>query len=289
MSQLLDTILKATRARIQERKVALPLGELERRARETPLPRSFAGALRARPFSVVAEHKRRSPSGGSMLAGNVDRCLGVYSALPWVSALSVLTDGDHFDGSLDDLARARALGGERPILRKDFIVDEYQVHEARAFGADASLLMTAVHARSPETFRRLFRLATELGLECLIEIGLGDGDPKDLVAMVPEEAVLWGVNARAFVGSRELREQSRASLEGGGRDLLTSLDRHDELLPLVPKGALAVAESGLRTAEELRATAAKGYRAALIGTAFLKGPNSVEDVASELGGAFEPA
>jgi indole-3-glycerol phosphate synthase len=287
MSELLDTIVSATRARIEERKSRLPQSELERRVADAAPPRSLYAALCAQPFSVIAEHKRRSPSGGAMSADNVARCLQVYGEQPWVSAVSVLTDEDHFDGSLDDLATARKLVGERPLLRKDFIVDEYQVWEARAFDADAILLMTAVHGRSRETFARLFELGTELGLDCLIELGLGDGDPEELASMVPSGAKLWGVNSRAFSGNAEQRAESEGSLRSGGRDLFTSLSRHDDLLPLVPKGALAVAESGLRTVEELVATAHKGFAAALIGTAFLKGPKSVQAVASELGRAFD--
>lgn len=286
MSQLLDTIVAATRARVAERRARVPRAEIERRALAAPHPRSLSQALLARPFSVIAEHKRSSPSGGKMDTGNVARCLDVYGREPWVSAISVLTDVDHFDGSLDDLERARQLCGERPILRKDFIVDEYQVYEARAHGADAILLMTAVHTRSREDFARLFELASELGLECLIELGLGDGDPRELATMVPAAAKIWGVNSRAFQGTERQREESRASLESGGRDLFTSLERHDELLPLVPPGAIAVAESGLHTADDLRRTRAKGYRAALIGTAFVKGPQSIESVAEEFRRAF---
>jgi indole-3-glycerol phosphate synthase len=222
-----------------------------------------------------------------MNPANTRQCLEVYGTLPWVSAVSVLTDGDHFDGALDDLSLARRHVGERPILRKDFIVDEYQVWEARAFGADAILLMTALHGRSHDTFARLFELATEVGLDCLIELGLGDGDPQELASMVPPQAKLWGVNARAFQGGARQQAESTSSLERGGRDLFTSLSRHDELLPLVPSGALAVAESGLCTAGELLAAAEKGFSAALIGTAFVKGPATVQQVASEFGRAFD--
>lgn len=281
MSELLDTIVAATRARIEERRSRVSSSEMTRRALAAPLPRSLSRALLAQPFSVIAEHKRRSPSGGSMNAENVGRCLDVYAREPWVSAISVLTDIDHFGGSLADLEAARVRCGERPILRKDFIVDDYQVYEARAHGADAILLMTAVHTRSRGDFARLFELATELGLECLIELGLGDGDPRELATMVPAGAKLWGVNSRAFQGNDRQRDASRASLESGGRDLFTSLERHDELLPLVPDGAIAVAESGLHTGAELRATRAKGYRAALIGTAFVKGPTPIEAVAAD--------
>lgn len=288
MSRLLDTIVQATRLRLEERKARCPQSELEQRVKDAPEVRPLSEALASRDFSVIAEHKVRSPSGGDMLPSNLERCLDVYASTPWISAISVLTNEDHFKGSLDDLVRARSRCGARPVLRKDFIVDEYQVYEARAFGADAMLLMTAVHARSPELFKRLFQLATELGLDCLIEIGMGDGDPAELSKMVPPAAKVWGVNARAFVGSLDgTARESRESVQSGGADLLTSLGRHDDMFHLVPAGALAVAESGIRNAEDLIQTAAKGYRAALIGTAFLKGPRSVEDVLGDLGSAFE--
>jgi indole-3-glycerol phosphate synthase len=282
MSPLLQGILAASHARTEERAKVRPQSELERMIADLPPRRSLQQALSGR-FSVIAEHKRRSPSGGDMNALNLERALGVYAETPWISAVSVLTDEDHFKGSIWDLQAARAVCGERPILRKDFIVDEYQVYEAAAFGADAILLMATLHAEDPARLQRLFQLTQELQLDALLEIGMGSDDPENLAKIVPQGAKIWGINARTFGGVFGVRAAlSRLTVSLFGKDLRTHLSEHKRLRKLIPAGCLAVAESGIHHAKDLSTSRAAGYDAALIGTAFLKGPRSIEDVIADL-------
>jgi indole-3-glycerol phosphate synthase len=283
MSPLLQGILAASRARIEERSTVRPQSELERMIADLPPRRSLQQALSGR-FSVIAEHKRRSPSGGEMNAQNLERALTLYAETPWISAVSVLTDEDHFKGSIWDLQAARAVCGERPILRKDFIVDEYQVYEACAFGADAILLMATLHGEDPDRLKRLFDLCQELQLDALLEIGMGAEDPEALAKIVPAGAKIWGINARTFGGVFGVRAAlSRLTTSLFGKDLRTHLGEHKRLRKLIPKGCLAVAESGIHNAKDLGLARNAGYDAALIGTAFLKGPKSIEEVVTELG------
>lgn len=275
----LDAIVQATERRVAERRSRVSLAELEGRLRDAPPPRSLAAALR-RGFGVIAEHKRRSPSGGPSEPAHLAGCLSAYAEAPWVVGVSVLTDEDYFEGRVEDLAMARERVG-KPILRKDFVVDEYQVIEARAEGADAILLMASVHHRAPERLASLHRLARAVGLEVLVEIGLADRPIEELAALVPADAELWGVNARSF------RKSSGADHSPGGHHALsTDVERHRRYRALVPPGRLAVAESGIHTGAELAAARAAGYHAALIGTAFLHGPRTLAEVLADLGGAF---
>lgn len=283
MADLLDTIVESSRRRTAERRARQPLEEIRARVRDAPPARSLGDAL-SRGFSVIAEHKRRSPTGGEMGAANLERAFSVYARTPWISALSVLTDADHFHGSLEDLLEARSKSGARPILRKDFVVEEYQVWEARAFGADALLLMTTLFFGDRARLHGLFDLTRELGMEALFEIGMEGHAPEALVELVPDAARLWGINSRRFDSARAAASQK--TLKETGRDPLTSLERHERLRALVPQGRLAVAESGIAGADDLHRVRALGYHAALIGTGFLRGSRRIEDAIADLGAAF---
>jgi indole-3-glycerol phosphate synthase len=281
MSILLE-ITADVLARVEERRRTTPLAELKSRVRDAEPTRSLVDALTTHPFSVIAEHKKRSPSGGRMSAENCARAFSIYARTPWISAISVLTEEDHFDGSLADLTEGRAVTG-KPVLRKDFLVEEYQVWEARAFGADAILLMTALHLKDPRRMEELYFLAREVSLDVLFEIGMDHGDPDALASIVPSEARVWGINARRF----SLIDGARQSTET--RDHTTDTVRHQTLRRFIPPGKIAVAESGILTVDELRRARDDGYRAALVGTAFVKGPKPIEHVVEELRTAFEGA
>jgi indole-3-glycerol phosphate synthase len=170
---------------------------------------------------------------------------------------------------LEDLSQARE-AVSKPILRKDFILEEYQVWEAKAFGADAILLMASAHEADPGKFKGLFDLAISLGLDALIEFGLEAPPRKEFM---PPGALLFGINARVFKDSDRYRA-SREQGEGTGKDLTTDLgihaDLYAELEKIAPEGKILVAESGIRSREDLGPLMDLGYRAALIGTAFLK-------------------
>ena len=199
---VLDRILEQTRTDVRLRSEVHPLEKLKDMASAAPRVRNLRAALLRDGFSLIAEIKRRSPSAGNMSPENVERAISTYNSSPAVSAISVLTDEPFFGGSVRRLQRLRERT-TKPILRKDFILDEYQVWEARAYGADAILLMTAVHHKDPTRLADLFGLATELGMQCLVEIGMmGQVDPELQAKMVPAAAEIWGVNSRRFDSRR---------------------------------------------------------------------------------------
>lgn len=276
----LDTIVSNTMNRVAERRTKRPIEDLRARIPDAPPPRSLHDALRGR-FSVIAEHKRRAPSAGPMKPENVAEAYGAYAETPWISAVSVLTDEDYFSGSADDLVEARERV-QKPILRKDFIVDEYQVVEARAFGADAILLMASVLASDPARMRVLYDLARSLGLDVLVELGMTERRIEDLVPVVPPGARIWGINARSFAARGNASQADPLARQ----HLPTDVRHHREFRRLVPAGRLSVAESGIHTAAELTAARDAGYDAALVGTAFLCGPRPIRNVILELSAAF---
>jgi indole-3-glycerol phosphate synthase len=269
---LIKEILDASARKLEQRRARVSESELRRRAGDADkASTTFASALAAPSFSIIAELKNRSPSAGAMDPSNLADALDVYIKTPTVSAISVLTNEDHFGNSIDDLERVRRLT-RKPILRKDFIVDPYQVWEARAFGADAILLMAALHFEDPGRMHDLFDLATSLGMDALFEIGMGDAPLDEQCEIIPKKAVIWGVNSRQF--------KAIAARPGAwvGKDPSTKQERHSELWQHIPAGKIAVAESGIHQPADVLPLVRLGYKAALIGTAFLKGPQRVADV-----------
>jgi indole-3-glycerol phosphate synthase len=280
---VLSAIVDNTRMRVAERRALVPVPELRARLADLPDTLSLHHAL-AHGFGVIAEFKRRSPSGGASDPKNLAEALDTYAATPWIVAVSVLTDEDYFGGNLEDLAVARDRV-KKPILRKDFIVDEYQVLEARVAGADAILLMASVLAEEPSRMQELFDLARAIGLDVLVELGMTERRIQDLVAVVPAEAQIWGINARQFAKAEADRGDG-AFAPGVTHHLPTDLRSHADYRALIPAGKLAVAESGIHTGGELRAARDAGYDAALIGTAFLKPGSSIGNVTRDLATAF---
>jgi indole-3-glycerol phosphate synthase len=252
----LDPILTATREEVARRREAIPPAELERavaiRAEtETPI-RSFMAALAQPGLSVIAEHKRRSPSAGPIRADMALEDVVAAYERGGAAALSILTDGPSFGGSLDDLRAARR-AVTLPLLRKDFVVDPYQVHESFAAGADAILLIVA--ALSPGELASLHAEARDLGLDALVEVH----DERELdIAMdlLPAHPVpIVGIN------NRDLK-----TLEVDTR-------RTFELLPRVAGQALVVSESGFSRPEQLDELAQAGVNAVLIGEALMRSPD----------------
>ncbi len=243
----LEGILARKRDEVAARRALSPDRELEARLRDRPAPRDFAAALAARgePARVVAEVKRASPSAGPIASGlDAPAQARRYSAAG-AAAVSVLTDGPGFGGSLDDLAAVRA-AGEIPLLRKDFVVDRYQLLEGRLHGADAALLIVA--ALSEEDLRRLLGDCQAIGLAALVEVH----DEAETEAALRAGARLIGVNNR--------------NLHTFQVDLATS----ERLLPLLPEGVKGVAESGVRTAADARRLRAAGAVNLLVGEALVR-------------------
>ncbi len=237
----LDPILATTRAEVERRRgQALHPREVE--------VRDFLAALRAPGISLIAEHKRRSPSAGAIREElTLEEVVGAYER-GGAAALSILTEGPNFGGSLEDLRRARATS-QLPILRKDFTVDAYQVHEAHAAGADAILLIVA--ALEDPQLAELHALAGELGLAALVEVH----EEGELTRALALGAPLIGIN---------------------NRDLTTlEVDpwRTSALRALIPPGVTVVAESGFSQPAELRELAAIGVDAVLMGEALMRADN----------------
>lgn len=249
---VLEQIVSDNRAAVARRAESVPLAALEqageqRRAGRGQIDaiRDFAGALRRPGISLIAEHKRSSPSAGVIRADlQLADVVGAYTRAG-ARALSVLTEESRFGGRLADLAAARA-ASPLPVLRKDFIVDAYQVHEALAAGADAILLIVA--ALPPDQLERLHALAGALGLAALVEVH----SRAELAVAGELGAAIIGIN---------------------NRDLTTlevDVRRTIELAPAVPKGALLVAESGFREHGELERLERAGVDAVLVGEALMR-------------------
>jgi indole-3-glycerol phosphate synthase len=247
---LLRTIVAATERITEVRREREPIAVLEARAAAaSPDGARFERELgRSGRVNVIAECKRRSPSKG-VLAAAYDpvRIAAAYEA-GGAAAISVLTEPTFFDGSLEHLAAVRA-AVRVPLLRKDFIVDEYQLVEARANGADAVLLIVA--ALEQRELLRLDRRARELGLATLVEVH----DEEELKRAVDAGARIVGVN------NRNLRTLS-VDVEGSYR-----------LAARIPRSVVGVSESGLKSREELERLSDAGYRAFLIGERFMADPD----------------
>ena len=254
MSGILTEIVGDTREAVASRRLRAPLAQLiaaseRRRADADPdARRDFAGALARPGLALIAEHKRSSPSAGVIRSDvALADVVGAYERAG-AAALSVLTEERRFHGSLDDLGEARR-ASRLPILRKDFIVDPYQVHEALAGGADAILLIVA--ALQPDALAELQALAGRLGLAVLMEIHNAD----ELETALALRAPIIGINNRNLV------------------TMQVDVETTYELLPEIPDGTLKVAESGLRTRAELERLTAAGVDAVLIGEALMRCPD----------------
>ena len=247
---VLARIVESTRSELRQRQRAEPLEALRERAlaaRAGPAGerRSLAEVIARPPIGVIAEFKRRSPSAGQLREGaQVEEIVRAYE-LGGACALSVLTEASHFDGSLDDLRRARA-SSTLPILRKDFIVDPYQLYEALAAGADAVLLIVA--ALTQQELESLHRLARELSLEALVEVH----DGRELQSAMSVEPAVVGINNRDL------------------RDFSVEVGRTERLVREVPAGVRVVSESGIGEPEQLVRLEALGVGAVLVGESLMR-------------------
>ena len=247
---LLEAIVAATRVRVDNARAREPLAAIERRARlRAPRPAAFAEALsrRGRP-NVIAECKRRSPSRGVLRAAYDPVAIASGYAAAGAAAISVLTEPMFFDGSLDHLAAVRA-AVDVPLLRKDFIVDPYQLFEARAAGADAALLIVA--ALSDRALRQLRTEAEALGLGVLVEVHTD----VELDRALQSGATIVGVNNRNL------------------RTLDVDIGLSERLASRLPDAVTAVSESGLKSATDLERLTGLGYRAFLVGERFMAAPD----------------
>jgi len=249
MSDILQRILATKREEVAAARHAVPSAEVELHARAAPPPRDFVGAIRARLAAgrpaVIAEIKRASPSKGLLREDFDAAAIAKGYEAAGAACLSVLTDGQYFQGAGEHLVAARAACA-LPVLRKDFIVDPYQVLEARAMGADCVLLIVA--ALKIADMNSLEALARDLGMAVLVEVH----DAGELDDALTLQTPLIGVNNRNL------------------RSFETHLETTLELLPRIPAGRIVVTESGIQSAEDVRRMRAAGVRAFLVGEAFMR-------------------
>ena len=250
MTSVLERILDETRASVAANKQTTPLGELKERSTEGHT-RGFRQALDLPGIGVIAEFKRRSPSAGPLRENaDIAEIAAAYEQ-GGASAMSVLTEEHNFEGSLADLRAARA-ACDLPLLRKDFVVDSYQLYEARVAGADAVLLIVA--ALGAQELTSLHETATSLGLDVLVEVH----DSDELTVAASAGASLIGVNNRDL------------------RDFSVDISRTSQLLSEMPPGATVVSESGISQPAQLRELEAQGVAAVLVGEALMRVPDPGE-------------
>ncbi len=256
----LDEIVERKREEIRVRRRRTPIEDLHERIRPMPPTRGFLRSLHGRsPLALIAEIKKASPSKGTIRPSFDPADLGGRLEKAGAAALSVLTDEHFFQGHLDYLGAVRA-SCALPLLEKDFVLDPYQIVEARASGADAVLLIAAL--LSDEMIREFLDLARALGLDCLVETH----SEKELDRALALDAPLIGIN---------------------NRDLKTfdvDPERAIRLAPRIPQGRTIVAESGIQTHDDIRRLAAAGIHAVLIGETIMR-RDDVAAAARELLGA----
>ena len=249
---ILKKILARKMEEIDARNRAVSLQELSRRVAEADAPRGFLSALRARVAAgraaVIAEIKKASPSRGVLREDFEPAQIAASYERGGATCLSVLTDIDFFQGADAYLQQARA-ACSLPVLRKDFIIDPYQVYEARVIGADCILLIVA--ALADAMLAELLQLAEHLQMDCLVEVH----DATELERALQTPAPLIGIN------NRDLR-----SFE-------TSLDVTLDMLGQIPDDRLVVTESGIHTADDVSLMRGRGVHTFLVGEAFMKAPD----------------
>ena len=253
---ILEKILAVKRAEVAAAKRAAP--DMEARARRAGSTRDFVGALRAKRPAVIAEVKRASPSKGLLRANFDPAAIARSYEQGGAACMSVLTDREFFQGSGEDLVRARA-ACSLPTLRKDFLIDPYQAFEARALGADCVLLIVA--CLEDAQMRELENVAHALGLAVLVEVH----DAGELDRALALETPLIGINNRNL------------------RTFETRLETTLDLLPRVPADRVVVTESGILSTADVRRMRERGVNTFLVGEAFMRAPDPGAALASLIG------
>jgi indole-3-glycerol phosphate synthase len=244
----LDDLVDSTRDALQRRQREHPLSELAAQVETGREGRPFSEALSRPGTSLVAEHKRRSPSAGTIREGaSCAEIVGAYER-GGAAAISILTEEAHFGGSLADLREARA-ATELPILRKDFTIDPYQLYEAKAAGADAVLLV--VGAMTQRELASLYLEAHSLDLDAVVEIH----NEEELDRALEVDADVLGINNRDL------------------EDFSVDIQRTFDLLADIPAGKVVVSESGIQNRHQIDELEQVGVDAVLIGEALMRAPD----------------
>ncbi|MEX2430469.1 MAG: indole-3-glycerol phosphate synthase TrpC [Dehalococcoidia bacterium] len=248
---ILDKILDAKRVELERHKRETPFAELQERVKAAPFPLNLSGALWGDKVRLIAEVKKASPSKGVLSANYNPAVMAAGYAENGAAAISVLTEADHFQGSLEHLAAVKEAVSQHgvPVLRKDFLFDPYQLYEARAHGADAALLIVA--ALDLQRLRELLAAAQGIWLQCLVEVH----NEAELGVAMDAGAEIIGFNHRDL---KTFKVDTSLSLR---------------LRPLVPSGRMTVAESGIFTAEDVVPLKQAGVNAILVGEALMTAPD----------------
>ncbi len=248
---ILDDIVAAKKIRLPEHKAVISEEEMKKMAlASTRKSISFYDALAKSGLSIIGEFKKASPSHGKMNS-KVELTDRIEQYNNAVDAISCLTEEDYFQGSVDYLKEIRKMS-DLPIIRKDFIIDEYQVYEAKVIGADAILLIAAI--LDDESFKKLYDLAYSLGLDVLCETH----DEEEMKRMINLGVKIIGINNRNL------------------KTFEVSLDTTKRLCGIAPKGTVLVSESGVQYDDDIRILGSSGADALLIGTAFMESENPME-------------
>ena len=251
MAHILDEIVAAKRKELERLKTKVTLRDLEARIAARPAALNLAGALTSGDVRIIGEIKRRSPAKGLLRADFDPVRLACAYAENGAAAISVLTNADHFGGSLADLeavcSAVNPLGV--PVLRKEFVFDPYQVHESRASGADAVLLIVAI--LEPQMLRELMGLAREFWMQCLVEVH----DEAEMKVALDADAEIVGINNRDL------------------RTFKTDLAVTERLALLVPEGKVVVSESGIAGREDIDRVGRAGAHAVLVGESLATEPD----------------
>ena len=242
---ILDKIIAVKQREVAEAKEARPLGDLVASAEGLPPTRDFKKGLAENPCAIIAEIKRRSPSKGQIRADVDPIDIASLYERNGAAAVSVLTDQEFFGGNPADLANARSQIS-LPVLRKDFIIDPYQIYETRLMGADAVLLIADI--LDADTLAGFIARAAYLGIDCLVEVHTREA----LERAISAGAAIIGINNR--------------NLDTFEVDLATSL----ELIPLVPKGTVVVSESAIRNRGDIEMLMQAGIHAFLVGETLMR-------------------
>jgi indole-3-glycerol phosphate synthase len=249
VSTILDEIVASKRQEVERAKAALPESALRRRLADAPALRDFLGAVEGEgPIRLIAEVKKASPSAGLIRSDFDPATIARIYQRHGAACLSVLSDGPHFQGSLDHLRQARA-AVSLPVLRKDFIIDPYQVVEARAAGADAVLLIA--ECLDDAMLRRLYEGILALGMTALVELY----EPKNLGRVLALGAKLIGINNRDL------------------RTFTTDLAHTLRMRRQIPADRVVVGESGIRSREDVERLEAAGVDAMLVGESLMREPD----------------
>jgi len=252
---ILEKIVADNLRELEERKQKLPLRSLNERIAAQPSPSDFATAIKGDGIKLIAEVKKASPSKGIIRNEFDPVTLAETYAGNGAAAISVLTETNYFQGSLDDLGNIRkALNNKIPLLRKDFIHDRYQVYEARAYGADAVLLIAAI--LTEVKLRELLEVSRDLRMDCLVEVH----NEKEIELVLKSKARIIGIN------NRDLKTFSV--------DLKTT----ERLRPRIPEDRIVVSESGVHNRDDILRLQNLGVDAVLIGEAFM----SAKDIRAKM-------